>query len=178
MSEPQTPGADEEAPPSAVERIGNVASQICLTLAALCLTAIVVINGINVFSRYVLFWALSWAEEAMVFLMIASVFLGAVSVTWDRAHIRIDALIQSLSSRMRKPFEWLAVIITTIVLWPIGYLSFEVVGMLKDFDQRSDALHFPVWIPQSAVPISLLAIPAVMAVALWCRSSKSGGHGA
>jgi TRAP-type C4-dicarboxylate transport system permease small subunit len=33
-----------------------------------------------------------------------------------------------------------------------------VVSLLFDFDQRSDALHLPMWIPQSVIPISLLLI--------------------
>jgi len=30
--------------------------------------------------------------------------------------------------------------------------------MLLEFDQRSDALHLPMWIPQSVVPLSLFLI--------------------
>ena len=55
----------------------------------------VVINGVNVFCRYVLFWALSWAEESMVFLMIIGVFVGAITVTWESLHIRIDAFLSA-----------------------------------------------------------------------------------
>jgi len=36
--------------------------------------------------------------------------------------------------------------------------SFRVVSMLLEFDQRSDALHLPMWIPQSVVPLSLFLI--------------------
>jgi TRAP-type C4-dicarboxylate transport system permease small subunit len=31
----------------------------------------------------------------------------------------------------------------------------RVVGMLKRFDQRSEALEFPMWIAQSSVPVGL-----------------------
>jgi TRAP-type C4-dicarboxylate transport system permease small subunit len=32
------------------------------------------------------------------------------------------------------------------------------VNLLFEFDQRSDALHLPMWIAQSVIPISLLLI--------------------
>ena len=48
--------------PSAIVRFMDVFSQVCLVLAGIALTLIVCINGANVFCRYVLRWALSWAE--------------------------------------------------------------------------------------------------------------------
>src|SRR5688572_15015154 len=75
--------------------LGGGLARICMALSGIMLVAIVVINAANVFARYVLFSALSWAEECMVLLMIGSVFLGAISVTWEQAHIRIDALIHA-----------------------------------------------------------------------------------
>lgn len=150
-------------------------ARLCMYLSGLTLVAIVAINAVNVFSRYVLFWAISWAEEAMLYLMIVGVFLGAIAVTWDRAHIRIDAFIQMTHGRLRQGLEVLAVLITAAVLLPIGWISFNVVSMLREFDQRSDALHLPVWIPQSALPLALLAIPLVMALAL--LRGTGGSHG-
>ncbi len=148
---------------------------LCKYLTGLMLVAIVVINGANVFMRYVLYAAISWAEEAMVFLMLATVFIGAVPVTWERAHIRIDAFVASFSGRTRMAFETFAVLLSAAVLLTIGWISLGVVQKLHGFDQRSDALDMPVWIPQVTVPFGLLLIPLLMAVALW-RGGKSGGH--
>jgi TRAP-type C4-dicarboxylate transport system permease small subunit len=137
-----------------------------MVLSGIMLIAIVVINAVNVFNRYVLFSALSWAEESMVFLMIGSVFLGAIAVTWEQAHIRIDALIHAFTGGKRVAVEVLSLVVAIAVLIPVGIVSLEVVGLLKSFDQRSEALHFPVWIPQATLPMALLAIPLLMVVAL------------
>ncbi len=161
-------------PPSFPVRMMNVVSHLCLLLAGLALTLIVLINGVNVFCRYVLFWALSWAEEAMVFLMIVGVFVGAITVTWEALHIRIDAFLEMLGSGLRRLAEWIAVLITAAVLMPIGWVSWGVVTKLYNFDQRSDALDLPVWIPQVTIPFALLAIPVVMVLALLLR--RGGGH--
>ncbi len=148
-----------------VRVMGGIAT-FCTYLCGTLLVCIVIINGINVFSRYVMRAGISWAEESMVFLMIASVFIGAIPVTWERAHIRIDAFVASLKGRARFAIEALAVLITAAVLFPVGWLSYGVVTKLFRFDQRSDALDLPVWIPQATVPLALILIPIVMALAL------------
>lgn len=158
---------DQHAPAAsgltgAIDRIATV----CKYLSGAMLVAIVAINGANVFMRYVLSAAISWAEEAMVFLMLASVFVGAIPVTWDKAHIRIDAFVVSLRGRVRYAFEVLAILLAAAVLLPVGWISWGVVQKLHGFDQRSDALDLPVWIPQLTVPLALLAIPLFMALAL------------
>lgn len=171
-------GGQGGEPPSAVVRCMDIISRICLVLSGLALTLIVIINGVNVFCRYVLFWALSWAEEAMVFLMIFAVFVGAITVTWERIHIRIDAFIKMVGGGSRRLAEWLAVLITAVVLMPMGWVSWGVVKKLYEFDQRSDALHMPVWGPQVTVPFALLLIPVVMALALLYRRGDEGDHSA
>ena len=178
MSEPgitDTP-AQDMAQPSGLVRFMNGVSRFCLFLAGVALTLIMIINCVNVFCRYVLFWALSWAEEAMIFLMIAGVFLGVITVTWERIHIRIDSFLNMLGRGPRLLAEWLAVVITASVLMPIGWISWGVVKKLHGFDQRSDALDLPVWIPQATVPFALLAIPIVMVLVLLCRGVDDNTH--
>jgi C4-dicarboxylate transporter DctQ subunit len=167
--------SDTDPPESGLIKAFGAFANLCKYVTGLMLVAIVLINGANVFMRYVLSAALSWAEEAMVFLMLATVFIGAIPVTWERAHIRIDAFVASLSGRTRTIFESLAVMLSAIVLLTIGWISLGVVQKLHGFDQRSDALDLPVWIPQVTVPFGLLLIPLFMALALW-RGGKSGGH--
>ena len=155
--------------PSLLVRFMNLVSHLCLYLAGTAITLIVIINAVNVFCRYVLFWALSWAEEAMVFLMINAVFAGTITVTWEQIHIRIDALVQRLGRVPRLIAEWLSIGITAAVLFPLAQVSLRVVSKLYEFDQRSDALHLPVWIPQATVPFALVSIPIVMAIVLLSR---------
>ena len=169
MSEPATAEAAAQGLPrqSGLVRFMNGVSRACLLLAGVALTLITIICCVNVFCRYVLFWALSWAEEAMIYLMISSVFFGVITVTWER----IDSFLNMLGRGPRVLAEWLAVVITASVLFPIGWISWGVVKKLHGFDQRSDALDLPVWIPQATVPFALLAIPVVMVLVLLCRGA-------
>ena len=61
--------------------------------AGAMLAASVAINFANIIGRYFLSVSLSWAEEAMLFLMIGCVFLGAGPVGWAGRHIRMDVVI-------------------------------------------------------------------------------------
>ena len=62
-------------------------------VAALILTSIA-INFANVIGRYVFFSPIIWAEEVMIFIMVWCVFIGAVLVTWDGRHLRMDLLAE------------------------------------------------------------------------------------
>jgi TRAP-type C4-dicarboxylate transport system permease small subunit len=85
-----------------VDRCGDLVTQACLTVAAAALIGVVAINGANVLARYVFISPFSWAEEAMLFLMILSVFSGAIAVTWRGIHIRIDTFIDLAPPAVRQ----------------------------------------------------------------------------
>jgi C4-dicarboxylate transporter DctQ subunit len=138
--------------------LGTRIADIGLWTGAAALLTIVALNALNIVLRYFFRNPLSWAEEAMLYLMILGVYVGAISVAWQQAHIRIDAILDFASPTRRKVLEIISTGVLAAVLIPVVFASFRVVNLLFDFDQRSDALHLPMWIAQSVVPISLLLI--------------------
>lgn len=138
--------------------LGARIADIGLWAGAAALLAIVVLNAINIVLRYFFRTPLPWAEEAMLFLMILGVYVGAVSVAWQQAHIRIDAILDFAPPKRRRILQIVSTLVLTAVLVPVVFASFRVVNLLFEFDQRSDALHLPMWIAQSVVPVSLLLI--------------------
>jgi TRAP-type C4-dicarboxylate transport system permease small subunit len=138
--------------------LGTRISDIGLWAGAAALLAIVVLNAANIVLRYFFRSPLSWAEEAMLYLMIFGVYVAAVSVAWQQAHIRIDAILDFAPPARRKFLEIVSTLVLAGVLVPVVLASFRVVNLLFEFDQRSDALQLPMWIAQSVVPISLLLI--------------------
>jgi TRAP-type C4-dicarboxylate transport system permease small subunit len=147
-----------------LSRLGTRIADIGLLAGAAALLAIVVLNAINIVLRYFFRTPFSWAEEAMLYLMIFGVYVGAVSVAWQQAHIRIDAVIDFAPPHRRKILQIVSTLVLTAVLIPVVLASFHVVGLLFEFDQRSDALNLPMWIAQSVVPIALSLI-VVMSLA-------------
>lgn len=142
----------------ALHWLGTQTAFIGLWLAAAALLAIVALNGVNIVLRYFFFAAFSWAEEAMLFLMILGVYAGAVSVAWQQAHIRIDAFLNLAPPAYRRALNVASTLVLAAFLIPVLLASYRVTSMLFEFDQRSDAMHLPIWIPQGVVPAAMLLI--------------------
>ena len=120
-------------------------------MRAVALAVIVAINGANVVGRYFFGSPLPWAEELMLYLMIFVVFAGAAVATWRGAHIGIDALVTRLPKNIQRAAHVLMSFFSIAVLLTVAQAGYATVSILYGFDQRSDALEWPMWIPQSFV---------------------------
>ena len=149
-----------------VDRIGDGLANICLAIAAVALICIVAINGANVVARYLFRTPFSWAKEMMLFLMILSVFAGAIAVTWRNLHIRIDTFVDRMQPGARRTALAIGSLVSIAVIGVVTMHSGRIVSLLQMLDQRSDALSAPSWIPQSFVTIGLGTIALIIAVKL------------
>jgi TRAP-type C4-dicarboxylate transport system permease small subunit len=147
-------------------RAGDAIAQLCLIVAALCLAAIVGINGANVVFRYALSSAWSWAEEAMLYLMVLMVFTGAVAATWRGAHLQLDILLLRLPPAWRRAAIVLAALCSLAVLGTLSAASWKVVALLYRFGQKSAALEFPMWMAQGCVFAGFVLIAAMIVLRL------------
>ena len=149
-------------------RRGATALMAVLRVAAgAMLVGSVGINFANIIGRYVLSVSLSWAEEAMLFLMIGSVFLAAAPVGWMGRHIRMDVVVSLLPPRFRAAFELFSDIVTIATCVLIAIFAWPVMTMLTELDQRSQSANIPLVIPQAAVPMGLLFMALLIAVRLY-----------
>src|ERR1700761_3415358 len=99
------------------------------------LAASVGINFANIIGRYFFRVSLSWAEEAMLFLMIGAVFLGAGPVGWLGRHIRMDVVVSLLPPRARKIFELVSDLVTIATCVMLAIFAWPVMTMLHELDQ-------------------------------------------
>jgi TRAP-type C4-dicarboxylate transport system permease small subunit len=134
--------------------------------AGTMLVASVAINFANIIGRYVFSVSIPWAEEAMLFLMIGCVFLGAGPVGYLGRHIRMDVVVLALPPRMRKAFEILSDVVTIATCIMLAIFAWPVVSMLAELDERSETANIPLAIPQAAVPLGLALIAFLTAVRL------------
>lgn len=147
-------------------RSANALMAVLRVAAGLMLITSVAINFANIIGRYFLSVSLSWAEEAMLFLMIGAVFLAAPPVGWLGRHIRMDVVISLLPPRARKVFEVFADLMTIATCVMLAIFAWPVVTMLAELDQRSEAANIPMVIPQVVVPLGLLLMALLIAVRL------------
>ncbi len=134
--------------------------------AALMLVASVAVNFANIIGRYFFSVSIAWAEEVMLFLMIAAVFLAAPPVGWLGRHIRMDVIVSMLPSRARMVFEVFSELITIATCIMAAIFAWPVIAMLDELDQRSAMANIPLVIPQAAVPLGLALMALLIAVRL------------
>jgi len=149
-----------------IRRGANALMAVLRVAAGAMLMISVGINFANIIGRYFLSVSLSWAEEAMLFLMIGCVFLGASQAGALGRHIRMDVVVSLLPLRARKAFDVFSDIVTIATCVAVAVFAWPVMTMLYELDQRSDTANIPLVIPQSAVPIGLLLMALLIAVRL------------
>jgi TRAP-type C4-dicarboxylate transport system permease small subunit len=59
------------------------------------------------------------------------------------------------------------------VLLVVAWSSFGIVRLLYEYGQTTDALEFPMWIPQSLVTIALVIIALLMFVRLVLSKARA-----
>jgi TRAP-type C4-dicarboxylate transport system permease small subunit len=150
-----------------LRRGANALLAVLRLAAGAMLVASVGINFANIIGRYLLSVSLSWAEEAMLFLMIGCVFLGAAPVGWMGRHIRMDVVISLLPPRARQAFEIFSDLVTIATCVALAVFAWPVMTMLAELDQRSASANIPMVLPQSALPVGLLLMALLIGVRLW-----------
>jgi TRAP-type C4-dicarboxylate transport system permease small subunit len=151
----------------ALLRRGAAALVAVLRVAAGAMLVLSVgINFANIIGRYVFSVSLSWAEEAMLFLMIGCVFVGVGPVGWMGRHIRMDVVVSLLPPRARQAFDVFSDLVTIATCIAVAVCAWPVMTMLYELDQRSETANIPLVIPQSAVPIGLLLMALLIALRL------------
>jgi TRAP-type C4-dicarboxylate transport system permease small subunit len=142
--------------------------------AGVMLVASVGINFANIVGRYVFSVSIPWAEEAMLFLMIGCVFLGAAPVGWLGRHIRMDVLVSILPAGVRKIFELFADLVTIATCVMLAIFAWPMLTMFAELDQRSQTANIPLVIPEAVVPAGLILMALLIAVRLITLGTRHG----
>jgi TRAP-type C4-dicarboxylate transport system permease small subunit len=122
-------------------------------LIAVLLIASVLLNFANIVGRYAFHAPLIGAEEMMMFLMIAIVFLGAAVVAREGRHIKMDIIVGLLPVPAQKVIHAVVEVLAIAVTGMITYLAIPLIQHLAAFNERSQAANIPLAIPQAAIPV-------------------------
>lgn len=114
----------------------------------------------NVIARYLLGFSLKWAEELSNYTIVYVTFFGAVVCLPMGLHISMDALVDTVSEKMK---WYLAKINATIGFFfsvAMSYYGFQLVAFVLDKKQLSPAMMVPMVIPYIAIPLATLLMSA------------------
>jgi TRAP-type C4-dicarboxylate transport system permease small subunit len=152
----------------------KIATGVQFLTATLLLIA-VALNFANILGRYMMNAPIAWAEEVMLFLLVAVVFLGNSVVGWEGKQIRMDVLLHTLPPTLRHALEVIADLAMIAVSVVLIVFAWPVIDMLAEFDQRSQASGVPLFIPQALIPIGL-GLTAILTAArlLVTRRTRTG----
>jgi TRAP-type C4-dicarboxylate transport system permease small subunit len=143
--------------------------RIPLSLAALLLVTGVAINFINVIGRYAFQSAIYWAEEAMIYMAIWSIFLAAIAIAYDGADLTMDFFSARLSDGWKRLVEAVITIVTVMVCLFMALQSFAILRILIRNGQNSLALEVPMAVPQASVLFGFVMIAAAAAARFFMR---------
>lgn len=126
------------------------------------------INFANVISRYLFDFALFWAEEIMIFLVVWCVFIAAATVAFDGANLKMDLLSARFPARLRTAVNALVAI---AMIGGVGFAAWQsmiVVMLFVRGGSVSVTASVPMVIPHSALFIGLVLM--VLAVVFRLRA--------
>ncbi len=129
-------------------RIENV-----LAASALGLATIIAIGAVLL--RYLFGIFLFWSEEAIIYLIIYSTFLGAVITLRHNEHVNVDIFGAFLKARGKRVFAVVAAAITVVYLVCIGFFAWLLLFEPFSTSTITPSLKLPLWVVEAAVPIGL-----------------------
>jgi TRAP-type C4-dicarboxylate transport system permease small subunit len=135
-------------------------------LAGLLLVASVGLNFANVIGRYFFNTSIFWAEEIMLYLMVACVFLGNGVVAWSGRQLRMDVIVAMMPAQVQKMLALVAELTFVVVAVAIVVFAWPVIRDLWLFDQRSQSAELPMVIPQIMIPIGLSIMAFLVVIRL------------
>jgi TRAP-type C4-dicarboxylate transport system permease small subunit len=113
----------------------------------------VLINVINVISRYVFGNALHWVEEVLVFLTIWGVFIGMAAAAYDGAHLNMDLFQNLLRGKARAALN-LVIALTIVACCAFAaFQSYKIVSLFIMGGQVTVAAQIPKAIPHAALTV-------------------------
>jgi C4-dicarboxylate transporter DctQ subunit len=148
-----------------VDRIVGALATLGVVLAAIAIIASMFLIAYSVVMRYFLNQPVSWVDEIVGYLLVASVMLAAADALRQGEHIAVDILTEHLSLSGRRITELAGFVAVALAA---ALLTFEGIDMVE-FSRMvgllsNGKLAIPMWIPQIVVPIGagLMGVAAVV----------------
>jgi TRAP-type C4-dicarboxylate transport system permease small subunit len=138
-----------------VQRFDRVLTRIENVLAAGTLGLATIIAIVAVVLRYAFGIFLFWSEEAIIYLIIYSTFLGAVITLRHNEHVNVDIFAVFLKERGKRMVALLGGVMTLVYLGAIGFFAWMLLFEPFSTATVTPSLKLPLWVVEAAVPVGL-----------------------
>ncbi|MGE0701731.1 MAG: TRAP transporter small permease [Hyphomicrobiaceae bacterium] len=137
---------------NAFDRIGKGLAAVCCAVMFVFLIADIVLRNFGV--------AFLWPIEYSGFLMASIVFLPLAGITRRREHMAADFFLSAIGGPVEAMLRRAVIPLANLLFAAaLLYLAYETtVGNWRDGTNSMGPLRTPVWIPQTVMVVSLLAM--------------------
>ena len=122
-------------------------------LASAALAAAAGLAVLAVVLRYLFGTIIFWSEEAVIYLVLFSTFVGAVITLRHDEHVRVDLVPLFLKDRGKRAFQVLATVLTLVYLAALGGFGWLLLFEPATRDTVTPALKVPLWVVYTALPL-------------------------
>ena len=127
------------------------------------------IGLVQVVGRYVApHYAISWAEEVIVYLIVWGIMLAASQLVRTDAHVRPDLLLRAVPPRFQRWMEVTNCVAALLFCAGLAWYGWSIVATSWSLDERSSSdLQFPMWLYSAAVPTGAVLMTARYLIRLY-----------
>ncbi len=122
-------------------------------VVACCMVCLVVFSTLQIISRFMLNFSLSWTEETCRYIFILMVYVGMSIGFKNRKHVRVEIIDLICPPYILKHINTLCDVVVIVLLALIGYSSIDIVFNAFEVSQTSPALEIPMYLVYSIIPI-------------------------
>lgn len=134
---------------AAALRLAEWLTRVTEGIGALLMLAIVVINFLQVFFRYVLFDPLGWTEEAMRYSVAWLTFLVAGAVLFRGEQIAIDLWGNVLPASLRRVQS--IIVLLLIAAFCLILVAYGLPQAIRNLKQLSPSAQIPMIVPYLSI---------------------------
>ncbi len=112
------------------------------------------IGLVQVVGRYIApRYAISWAEEVIVYLIVWGIMLAASQLVRTDGHVRPDLVLRAVPVAVQRWMEVLNCIAALVCCVGLVWYGWSIVTTSWQLDERSSSdLQFPMWLYSAAIP--------------------------
>jgi C4-dicarboxylate transporter DctQ subunit len=159
-------------------RLNRVLTTVENLLAAGSLAAAVFIAFIAILLRETMGVFLFWSEEAVIYLVIVSTFLGAVVTLRHQEHVNVEIISLFLKRRGKRVMALIGAVVTLAYLAIVGYFAWMLLFEPFSTATVTPALKLPLWVVEIGVPIgfTLMFLRTIELLVRMARGQEDEQH--
>lgn len=138
-----------------MSRLDSILTKVENTLAAGSLAAATLLAIVSVIMRTFFNQIIFWSEEAVIYLVIFSTFVGAVITLRHNEHVNVDVIAAFLKERGKRVMAIIATLVTLVYLGAVGFFSWVLIFEPQTQNTTTPALDLPLWVVTLPLPVGL-----------------------